>query len=159
MHATEALRAIRSLAPRDSADPHGKIVDRVEQDGHDDVYDLTVPGLHNFALGAGVFVHNCDPCEQDRYDIEVTIGDETRRIWVSDFVLPAWFVPGAPSPYTWLDTVDEPFGLSRNGGGYRLIRDADGSLSSDFGRHAPDTAKLARKVADPLSRTHRRGLR
>ena len=26
------------------------------------VYDMTVPEHHNFAISAGVFVHNCDPC-------------------------------------------------------------------------------------------------
>lgn len=101
----------------------------------------------------------CDPCEGDRYDVEVTIGSETRKIWVSDFVLPSFWVPGAPGPYTFLDTVDEPFGLSRNGGGYRLIKDKSGNVSSDFGRHAPDHARMAKKIADPRSRTARRGLR
>lgn len=101
----------------------------------------------------------CDACEADRYGIDVTIGDETRKIWVSDFVLPAWFVAGAPGPYTFLDTVDEPFGLSRHGGAYRLVRDATGYVSSDFGHHAPDHARMAKKIADPLSRTARRGLR
>lgn len=104
----------------------------------------------------------CDPCEQDQYAIAVTIGGETRSILVSDFVLPAWFVPGAPGPYTYMDTVDQPFGLSRNGGGYRLIRDQHGVITSDFGRH--DTFpkmfdRMAAKVADPMSRTYRRGLR
>jgi hypothetical protein len=104
----------------------------------------------------------CDACEADRYDIEVTIGAETRRIWVSDFLLPAWFVSGAPRPYTFLDSVDEPFGLSRNGGGYRLVREQNGNISSDFGRHSPFPVmrnRMAKKIADPLSRTARRGLR
>jgi hypothetical protein len=104
----------------------------------------------------------CDAVEGDRYQIEVTIGDETRKIWVSDFVLPAWFVRDAPGPYSFLDTVDEPFGLSRNGGGYRLIRDHLGNISSDFGSAASFSfmsAKMECKISDPLSRTARRGLR
>jgi hypothetical protein len=110
--------------------------------------------------GRSVAYERNDPCEQDQYGITVTIGDETRSILVSDFVLPAWFVPGAPRPYTYLDTVDAPFGLSRNGGGYRLIRDKDGTISSDFdGRYAVMHDRLSKKVADPLSRTYRRGLR
>jgi len=112
--------------------------------------------------GRSVAYELADPCEADSYAIAVTIGDETRAIRVSDFVLPAWFVPGAPGPYTFLDTVDAPFGLSRNGGGYRLIRDAHGNVSSDFGRHGVTSAaiaKMARKIADPRSRTARRGLR
>jgi hypothetical protein len=31
----------------------------VEPDGFEDVYDFTVDNYHNFALSAGVFVHNC----------------------------------------------------------------------------------------------------
>lgn len=31
----------------------------VEEDDVEDVYDITVDGYHNFALSAGVFVHNC----------------------------------------------------------------------------------------------------
>lgn len=31
----------------------------VEDDGTEDVYDLTVDNYHNFALSSGVFVHNC----------------------------------------------------------------------------------------------------
>lgn len=37
--------------------PEVKVVG-VEPDGQEDVYDLTVDGPHNFALSAGVFVHN-----------------------------------------------------------------------------------------------------
>lgn len=101
----------------------------------------------------------CDACEADRYDVEVVIGAETRRIWVSDFVLPAWFVPGAPGPYTFLDSMDEPFGLSRNGGGYRLIRDRLGNVTSDFGRRPPPFGRMTEKIVNPLSRSARRGLR
>jgi hypothetical protein len=111
--------------------------------------------------GRSVAREMCDPCEADHYDIEVTIGAETRQIWVSDFLLPAWFVPGAPGPYTFLDVVDQPFGLSCNGGGYRLIRDAHGHVESDFAKNDDWTAlevKMQRKVRDPRSRTARRGV-
>lgn len=101
----------------------------------------------------------CDPCQGDVYVVEVEIGDETRSIWVSDFVLPAYFVPGAPPPYTYLDSIDEPFGVSRNGGGWRLIRDASGRVTSDFGAGTPNLRAMAARAIDPLSRTHRRGYR
>lgn len=39
-------------------DPGNHKVLRVFDAGNDDVYDLEVPGLENFALAAGVFVHN-----------------------------------------------------------------------------------------------------
>jgi KaiC/GvpD/RAD55 family RecA-like ATPase len=36
-----------------------KVVGVVTLETREDVYDITVPGPHNFALAAGVFVHNC----------------------------------------------------------------------------------------------------
>jgi hypothetical protein len=55
--------------------------------GKSDVYDLEVDGTHNFALAAGVFVHNCDACQSESY----TIND----VAVSNFVLPLYFTPEA----------------------------------------------------------------
>lgn len=104
----------------------------------------------------------CDPCQEDRYALQVTIGSETRWIWVSDFVLPAYFVAGAPPPYSFLNAVDEPFGTSRNGGGWRLVRDAAGKVTSEFGPLGATPAleaAIAKRVKDPGSRTHRRGVR
>jgi len=144
----------RVLASADPTDGTTLSHESLELRG-DPTVDLWIP----MGDGRSVAYELADPCEGDRYQIDVTIGAETRRIWVSDFVLPSWFVPGAEGPFSYLDSIDEPFGLSRNGGGYRLIRDASGNVTSDFGRRSPDAAKMARKVADPLSRTARRGLR
>lgn len=102
----------------------------------------------------------CDPCQDDEYTIDVTIGSETRAIAVSDFVLPAYFVPGAPPPYTYRDTIDEVFGTSRNGGGWRLVRDASGKVTSEAGPIGSATpapaAAMAARLRDPGSRTYRR---
>lgn len=104
----------------------------------------------------------CDPCQDDSYVIPVTIGSETRAIWVSDFVLPAYFVKGAPPPYTFCNTVDEPFGVSRNGGGWRLVRDQAGKVTSEYGPlgASPElAAAMTKRANDTGSRTHRRGYR
>jgi hypothetical protein len=103
-----------------------------------------------------------DPCQEDRYALKVTIGAESRWIWVSDFVLPAYFVEGSQRPFTWCDTIDEPFGVSRNGGGWRLVREAAGKVTSEFGPFGASPAlagAMARRAKDPGSRTHRRGVR
>jgi hypothetical protein len=104
----------------------------------------------------------CDPAQDDSYVIPVTIGSETRNIWVSDFTLAAYWVDGAPPPYTWLNVIDEPFGVSRNGGGWRLVRDQHGKVTSEFGPlgATPElNAAMAKRAKDPDSRTHRRGVR
>ncbi len=54
-------------------------------DTFEDVYDITVDKYHNFALSSGVFVHNCDPCEADKYGYQID------GIWVSNFVTPYWY--------------------------------------------------------------------
>jgi intein/homing endonuclease len=59
-----------------------KVLDRFE-----DVYDITVDKYHNFALSSGVFVHNCDPCEADKY------GYQKDGILLSNFVTPYWLHP------------------------------------------------------------------
>jgi hypothetical protein len=103
-----------------------------------------------------------DPCQEDAYVINVTIGSETRGLWVSDFVLPAYFVEGAMPPYTFCGTIDEPFGVSRNGGGWRLVRDQAGKVTSEYGPigASPELhAAMAKRAQDTGSRTHRRGYR
>lgn len=104
----------------------------------------------------------CDPVQDDAYVIPVKIGIETRNIFVSDFVLPAYFVVGAPPPYSYLDLVDEPFGVSRNGGGWRLVRDTAGKVTSEYGPLGATpalTAAMNKRARDAGSRTHRRGYR
>lgn len=70
----------------------------IEPAGRADVYDFVVEKYRNFALSAGVFVHNCDMCEDDSlgYTIRTSKGTD---ILVSDFCYPAAFeqypAPGA----------------------------------------------------------------
>ncbi len=103
-----------------------------------------------------------DPVQEDEYPITVTIGDETRTVWVSDFVVPAYFVQGSQRPFSYRDNVDEQFGVSRNGGGWRLVRNQSGDVTSEFGPLGASTqlvSAMTKRANDPGSRTHRRGYR
>jgi len=64
-----SIEAAREAALTHTDNLNHRVVS-VEPAGHADVYDLTVNGLHNFALAAGVFVHNSidgDPPAAYRY--------------------------------------------------------------------------------------------
>lgn len=37
-------------------------VKTVEFAGFEDVYNMEVDGVHNFAINGGIIVHNCDEC-------------------------------------------------------------------------------------------------
>ena len=50
----DTIRAFKGLHPRNH-----KVVSITEMKGEHDVYCLTVPEAGNFALNAGIFVHNC----------------------------------------------------------------------------------------------------
>jgi len=103
----------------------------------------------------------CDPCEGDTYSIDVKIFNEKRAVKVSDFVLPAYFQKGAARPYTYLDSIDRnvfDLGLSRNGGGYLLVRDK-GQVVDYWGRKLFGKKKAPEgfsKGKDPLSRFSKR---
>lgn len=87
----------------------------VEPDGVSDVYDLTVPEYSNFAVGAGVFVHNCDAPEQDNF------GYQINGVQVSDFVTPSWFEPSGVAPYDFQKHITAPFQILS--GGYISLLD------------------------------------
>ena len=65
--------------------PNNHKVVSVTPAGTADVYDFKVDATANFALSAGVFVHNCDRVEADTYTID--------GVQVSNFNLPACFEP------------------------------------------------------------------
>lgn len=107
----------------------------------------------------------CDPCEADTYGIEVELFGEKRVVLVSDFVLPSYFVKGAPGPYSFKDNIDSTVherGLSRNGGGYLMLRESDGSVIDYWGSRALGLKRRApagwSKRGDDLSRVSKRRL-
>ncbi len=113
----------------------------VEFYGYEDVYDLTVDKYHNFALNAGVFVHNCemliDPyianCSFAQssdlggvlyaWEISDAVEDDScgyriNGVLVSDFVYPTWFegfrTPGS-TKFDFMGKVTQPFQLAPGG--------------------------------------------
>lgn len=118
------------------------------------------------SIGGGlrVAVEACDPCQGDSYDVEVTLFGETRKISVSDFLLPSYFKKDGIKPFTRMDTIDEnvfKLGLSRNGGGYLITRDKNGKVHNYFGRRVFGLLRKKqptnfRKHEDALSRHSRR---
>ncbi len=57
LHYQRAKRA-RALPERTSGQTNHRVLSVRRVEAHEEVYDLTVPGTENFALAAGVFVHN-----------------------------------------------------------------------------------------------------
>ena len=76
--------------------PNNHKVIRVRSGGEQDVYDFTVEKHRNFALSAGVFVHNCDRVEALAY--------QRNGVWLSNFNTPQAFEPDpTPQPGTKYD--------------------------------------------------------
>jgi hypothetical protein len=106
------------------------------------------PGCNAWIPGATSMLaaEAADVVERDWYAIDVDLFGERRSIRVSNFILPAWFVPGAPPPYDMVGLCRRP--LEVRPGGY-VIEMRDGKVTTDG-------ADVAHKLADPRSRTARR---
>lgn len=68
-----------------------------------------------------------DPCQAGKYPVSAEVMRETRVLEVSDFVLPAYWIPGAPGPYNWLGDMPGPGEILP--GGYQIVRDERGVRS------------------------------
>ncbi len=142
-----SFRSKQSSTAGHGTEPHDRVVYSVEESGKCDVYDLTVPKHRNFAIGAGVFVHNCDRVEGDAYEIN--------GISVSNFLLPQAFRMGTgEGPFDQLGKL-----ISRGGmtpGGYQTLRRGGptGSVAQVFGAMVPDWKKEMKRLLG--SRTARR---
>lgn len=145
MEFTHSKSACLARTAWDGALRHSKIVDRVEEDNNSDVFDMTVPARHNFAVAAGVIVHNCDAVEDD------SLGFDVGGFLMSDFCYPAWFdATAADRPGTKFDhqgVISRPFEL--HSGGYAITL-KNGQMSQTFGSSAK---------AQAFAREDRRGHR
>jgi hypothetical protein len=108
---------------------------------------VDVPGL-----GYAVATESSDPTENDWYTITIDLFGDRREVKVSNFVLPAWFAPGAARPYDYMGLCTRP--LELRPGGY-VITMKDGQISQQFGSHAT-RARFIAKLGQPRSRTARR---
>ena len=75
-------RCPRRATQHDPAPNNHRVVrvDRLED--REDVYCLTVPEYTNFALTAGVFVHNCGMCAVKTPLTSAALGDNAQRVFV-----------------------------------------------------------------------------
>lgn len=109
-------------------------------------------GTNEIALEA------CDPVEADSYLQDATIGNETRQIPVSNYVLPSYFDPNGQHPFDRMGKLTAPFTMTS--GGYMIVRDASGNTEDVFARVIPHDeqghATAMRKKARPDSRLARR---
>jgi hypothetical protein len=74
----------------------------------------------------------CDAVELEGYPITVTSAGAEQAVWVSNFLLKAFFAAGAPAPYDFLSTTGQgandappaaPFQTANgNGGNYQIVR-------------------------------------
>lgn len=133
--------------------------------GKADVYDLTVDGRRNFAIGAGIFAHNCDRVEGDTYAVEGTIGTVTRDVPVSNWLYPSAFDPKGKYPFDKMGILKTWNGMTS--GGYVILRSkATGDTSNVYARRRAmprvvpaspmSNGNIMRRLGRPESRLMRR---
>jgi hypothetical protein len=107
----------------------------VEYCGNEDVYDFTVDKFHNFALEAGVFVHNCDAVEDDMF------GYKINNVLVSDFVYPSWFEAFRAqnsTQFSYGNHVHSPFEIAQGGYiGYFEVSSSQSGWQQATGQNGP----------------------
>lgn len=104
-----------------------------------------------------------DPVEGDAYPIDVpAIGAQpATQVWVSNFVFPAYFVPGAAGPYDFMGKIKAP--LTMAPGGYQILKDKSGNVADVFAMSPAEggmplwrRAEKAKNAKTPGTRHHRR---
>ena len=68
-----ARNAARRIFTTSTRNPDTVKIAEIKLDGTEDVYNMEVPGTHNFAINGGLIVHNC--MDALRYFVQ------TRRIY------------------------------------------------------------------------------
>jgi hypothetical protein len=84
-----------------------------------------------FEDGTHVAVEVCDPVQRDGYTVDVELLGAKGRVAVADFILPAWFDPGAAGPYAYHSPVMGP--LIDMPGGYH-VTERDGVVLTGAAR-------------------------
>lgn len=68
----------------------------------------------------------CDAVEWDSYVTQVKLFNRMEEVSLCNYLLPAWFAPGAPEPYDRMGLVGRPFGLRP--GAYQIAKNKDGEM-------------------------------
>lgn len=82
--------------------------------------------------GSECAVEVADPCQDDWYPVDATVLGETRRVALSDYVLPGFFDATSTGPFDRQGKIGAPFGMSS--GGYEAILDQSGNEHDVFAR-------------------------
>lgn len=105
----------------------------------------------------------CDPVEADYYPLSTQINDQPAQdVPVTNWVYPSYFDPNGKAPFDKLGKLDKPFSMIPGGGGYMIVRAANGSTNDVFAQphvvvgSAAAHAKIGRKLLSPHSRLARR---
>lgn len=96
----------------------------------------------------------CDAVEDTWYTIDVTIGTETRKVPVSNFVLPAWAF-GESDRQDFLGRLPAYPKRSLTPGGYYIRQNPDGTTENVYGTHVRPYG-IEAKTTDAVTRTGRR---
>lgn len=120
--------------------------------------DPTCDQWRDMGDGTQTALEACDAVEGDAYSVSVELFGEKREVMVSNFVLPAFFLPGSQGPWDYMERLTAP--LTMTPGGYMIML-KDGVVSSVFAKTSTEmrrgrVLRLGRKLSDRLSRTYRR---
>lgn len=91
--------------------------------------------------GRDVALEDADPVEGDSYEVEAAVLGETRKVKVSNYVLPRWFGATDSGNFDRLGKLSAPFTMTE--GGYMVVRDATGDVENVFAK----TRRVGRVVA------------
>ena len=107
--------------------------------------------------GRQIAIEVCDPVEEDHYPQQAQIGDQPPQdIETTNYVLPSYFDPNGKAPFDKMGKLSAPFTMVPGGGGYQIIRSADGSTTDVFAENERGRATAERKRKRPDSRVTRR---
>lgn len=107
----------------------------------------------------------CDPVEVQQYPITC---DDGTQVWVSNFVLKSFFIPGAAAPYDYMCKANIAGGVTPPGpmqtapspdgqGNYQIEEPSEQSQETQvLGRHIVGNPRKLQKVGHPTSRASRR---
>lgn len=121
--------------------------------------DQTCDQYRDIGDGTGrqIALEVCDPVEEDHYPQSAQIGDQPPQdVPTTNYVLPSYFDPNGKAPFDRMEHLAAPFSMLPGGGGYQIIRAADGSTTDVFAMTEKGRATAERKRQRPDSRVARR---
>lgn len=119
--------------------------------------DQTCDQYKDIGDGRQIALEVCDPVEEDSYPQSAQIGDQPPQdVPVTNYVLPSYFDPSGQAPFDRMGKLSAPFTMVPGGGGYQIIRSADGTTTDVFAENEKGRATAERKRKRPDSRVARR---